>query len=257
MASRIYARTMRQAVSDDTRRAGGSGGDSSDGPGPPPRSGQNESRGTAPTMTHHSTLVDRQVARRSRSRSKTKRIHQLTLLAVVLVLALIGAIMGWIQAWTQGQSLESEALQLDSQLRRAQQELEAARAALQEREVAMLALVEERIPGLTEIQYNTLVEVNDRYLVNFTISEAGTDQNRTLEYHALLKNETPNVVLPAITIYLFDEHGIQVGKSTVDRRHATSPADFAELGPGEARSYHSTLAVERDKQPKYYLLHIE
>ena len=254
MASRIYARTMRQAVSDDTRRAGG---DSSDGPAPHPRSGQSEHRGTATTMSQRSTLIDRQVARRARSRSKTRRIHQLTLLVVVLVLALVGTVMGWIQAWTRGESLESEALQLDSQLRRAQVELETARAAVQEHEEAMLALVEERIPGLTEIQYNTLIEVNDRYLVNFTISEAGTDENRTLEYHALLKNETPNVVLPAITIYLFDEHGIQVGKSTVDRRHATSPADFAELAPGEARSYHATLAFERDKQPKFYLLHIE
>jgi hypothetical protein len=208
-------------------------------------------------MSQRSTLVDRQVARRARSRSKTRKIRRLTLLAGILVVCLTGTIMGWIHAWTQTQTLESEALQLDSQLRRAQQELETIRQQLKDHEEAMLALVEDRIPGLTEVQYNELVDVNDRYVVNFTISEAGTEENRTLEYHALLKNETPNVILPKITIYLFDEAGIQVGMTSMDRRHATSPADFAELAPGEARSYHSTLAVERDKQPKYYLLHIE
>jgi len=73
----------------------------------------------------------------------------------------------------------------------------------------------------------------------------------------VVKNDTAGVVLPQIEIFLFDAFGLQVGKSTIEKRHATSYVVFAELSPGESRSYHAKLDVERESIPRYYLVRVE
>jgi hypothetical protein len=257
MASGIFTHAMRSAVPDD-------GPDSAVGDHRS-EAGDDGSRGhrdgghggTASTIGKRTSFVDRQVARRARSRSKTRRIRHLRILAALLVVAVVVTAIGWILSWTRVQTLESEALHLDSQLRKAQGELETIRARLAERETEVRTLVEGRIPGLIEIQYNKLIDVNDRYVVNLTISEAGIEDDRHLEYHIVLKNDTSGIILPAVKIFLFDAFGLQIGVSSVERRHATSITDFAELSPGETRSYHAKLAVERDSTPKYYMLHVQ
>lgn len=201
--------------------------------------------------------MSRQVQRRASSRGKTKKILQLQVTIGVLILVLVGTAMGWILAWTKLQVLESEALQLDSELRRVQEESAQQRRQLVQREKDVVELVEKRIPGLKEIEYNKLIEANEQYLLNFTIAEFGTADDRSLEFIVLVKNETNGIVLPKIKIYLFDEFGLQAGVSRVEKRHATSRVDFAELSPGESRSYHTKLEIERGIVPRYYMMHVE
>jgi hypothetical protein len=202
-------------------------------------------------------LTDRAVARRARSRSKTKQIRNLKLLIAVLILALIATSMGWILAWSKMQIAEGEALALDADLRKMEREIDQGRERLAARESELVNLVEHRIPGLKPIETNKLLDINDKYVVNLTFSEAGTENASVLEYHTMLKNETAGIVLPKVTLYLFDEVGLQVGMNKLEKHNATTAAVLAELQPGETRSYHAELHVERNAEPKYYLLHVE
>jgi hypothetical protein len=250
---RIYSRTMSRVSAGDGRTSG-------EGPKtrePPADNEPERNQGAAPVARSESVLVNRQIDRRAGSRRKIRMIRRLKLLTAFLILIIVFTAMGWILAWTKVRHLESEALQLDSDLRRTEIELEEVRAKLAQREIDVSNLVEERIPGLKKIKFNQLIDLNDEYLLNLTFSETGTEDDRVLEYHAVLRNETEGIVLPKIKIYLFDEYGVQVGMRAVERSQSTSLKNIAELSPGETRSYHSTVTLERGATPKFFMVHVE
>jgi len=247
------------------RAGSGSASNLSDTPVPKDSSVTNEaaspvekkSVGAAPLIGKRTLFVDRQVARRARARSKRKIIRRLKLLIAVLILCLIGLSMGWIVTAAKVDIVQADKLALDGELRRAEKMLEETRARLKQRESELVNLVENRVPGLQELVFNKLIDVNNRYLLNITFAESGLDADKGIEYHAMLKNETAGVILPDVTIYLFDEFGLQVGITKLERRNATRTADLAELAPGETRSYHATIEVDRDKPAKYYMIYVQ
>jgi hypothetical protein len=256
MASGIYKRTTQRAPSPST--AGDAAASTPPDPSVPAAT-QEHSRdsGAAPLIGQRSILTDRAVARRARSRSKSKQVHNLKLLIAALILIIIATSMGWILSWSKLQIAESEALALDADLRKMGQELDQVRDRLAARDSEFVALVEKRIPGLKPIELNKLLDINDKYVVNLTFSESGTEQASVFEYHTVLRNETAGIVLPEVTLYLFDELGLQVGVHKLEKHNATTAVVLAELRPGETRSYHAELHVERNAKPKYYLLHVE
>jgi hypothetical protein len=216
-----------------------------------------KSAGAPPLIGKQTIFVERQVARRARARSKRKLIRRLKLLIGLLVLCLIGASMGWIVTSAKVDIVQDQKLTLDADLRRTEKALEEARVRLSQRESELVNLVENRIPGLQELVFNKLIDVNNRYLLNITFAQSGVDAENGIEYHAMLKNETAGVILPDVTIYLFDDFGLQAGITKLEKKDATRTADLAELAPGETRSYHATIEIDRDKPPKYYMIYVQ
>lgn len=224
----------------------------------PPAPEQPSTATGAPPMIGKRTLyVDRQVARRARSRSKAKKIRDLQLLSGGLVLMLIVASMGWILAWTKLQMTESELLSLDSEFRGVERDLERVRGQLEQREAELTALIENRLPGLHPLELDKLIDIEDKYVRNITFAQSGVEDSRALEYHVMVRNDTSGVILPRVKLYLFDEFGLQVGLATLRKQDATTEVALAELRPGETRSYHSQIEIARGSHPKYYLLHVE
>jgi hypothetical protein len=142
-------------------------------------------------------------------------------------------------------------------LQKSQRLVEEERSRLEEKENALASLLDERLPGLHRIEYNKLVDVNDKYVLNVTFAKSGVEDSKFVEYHALLVNNTQWMLLPQVEIFLFDDVGIQVGGTKLDHDQATNNAALPELEPGETRSYHSRIEVERDAVPKYYALFVE
>ncbi len=201
--------------------------------------------------------VDRQASRHAASRSKTRKIRKLTALVALLLVALVGVSMGWILAWAKLKLLESENLTLDVNLRQTTDQLQSVKARMLERDTALQAMVEKRIPGLAPLKYNKLMEVNDKYVLSVTFAESGVADSKAIEYHALLKNDTENIVAPHVKIFLFDELGVQTGVATLKKGDATGDVDIAELRPGETRSYNAKIDVDRHADPKYFLVQVD
>lgn len=201
--------------------------------------------------------VDRQVARRAHSRSKTKQIRRFKLLLGLLVLCLIGVSMQWILSAAKLDAAESDKLALDADLRRTEKTLEETRIRLEQRESELVDLVENRIPGLDVLEFNELIDTNNRYVLNVTFAQSGVKDQEGIEYHAMLRNETERMILPNVKIFLFDEFGLQVGVANLEKMNATRIPDMAELSPGETRSYHANIDIERNAVPKYYMIHVQ
>jgi hypothetical protein len=200
---------------------------------------------------------DRQTSRHAASRSKARRIRKLTVLVVLLLVALVGVSMGWILAWAKLRLIESENLTLDVSLRQTSEELQALKARVLERDTALQAMVEKRIPGLAPLEYNKLMDVNDKYVLSVTFAESGVADSKAIEYHALLRNDTDAIVSPHVKIFLFDELGVQAGAVELKKRDATGDVDIAELRPGETRSYNAKIDVDRHATPKFFLIQVD
>lgn len=256
MASGIYKHTMHRAPSAESTEQGPGYGAAP--PGAARASASSKSNGAPQLIDQRTLYVDRQVSRRSHSRSKIKKIRRLGILVAVLIVSLVFVVMGWILAWAKLQEAEERAVALDADLRRIELTMEKTQVDAEKREREMLSLMENRIPGLSEIVFNKLLDINNQYVLNVTFSEVGVGEDKTLEYHAMLANNGPRMVLPQVKIILFNDFGLQVGMVKIAQSHATgAAAALADLEPGETRSYHAQIPLELDSAPKYYLLDIK
>lgn len=210
-----------------------------------------------PLIGQRTIYVDRQVARRVRSRSKGGKLRNYKLLAVVLTMAAVAALMAWLVVLTKLEIAQTRASELDAELRRAEREIDDLRSALVQRESDLAALVENRIPGMKPLEFNKLLDVMEDYVVNVSFAESGVDESKKLEYHAMLRNDTTGVIDPQVTIYLFDQYGLEVGAASLEKDDATQDYVLAELRPGETRSYHEPIEVKRSAVPVYFMVHID
>jgi hypothetical protein len=223
-------------------------------PGSPEASGGHVAYGTGYGRGNYR---DRQSSRHIASRSKTRKIRKLTALVALLLIALVTTSMGWILAWAKLELLESENLTLDVKLRQTSDQLQSFKARALERETALQAMVEKRIPGLLPLEYNKLFELNDKYVVSVTFTRSGVAESKAVEYHALLRNNSTNMIAPHVKIFLFDELGVQSGSAVIKKDDATGGVDIAELRPGETRSYNAKVQVDREAKPKFFLVQVD
>jgi hypothetical protein len=211
----------------------------------------------APVIGKRTMYVDRQVKRRAHTRSRSRKIRRLQISVTVLVLALVAFAMAWTFNYAQVQKLDGQLLTLNAELRRTQTELESTRSRLKERESEIAALAQGRIPGLQPLVYNELLEIDQKYVVNLTFTESGVGEHKELEFHTMLMNSSDKMVLPKVKIFLFDEFGAQAGMVELRKSFATGTVLLAELQPGETRSYHATIGIDRDTTPKFFTLVVQ
>lgn len=259
MASGIYKSTMRRAHSGTPKSLTTSyatlpPGTTEKQRAPDPNINK---QGSAQPLINHTMYVDRQVARHARSRSKRKQIRNLKIAVGLLIVGLIVATMGWIYAWAKLQKEQRQSVAIDTKLHKSQRLLEETQSSLKKREGELAAMLANRLPGLSTIEYNKLVDIDDQYVHNIAFSEAGVEEAKTLEYHAMLVNADTQMVLPRVKIFFFDELGLQVGTVELKKEDATGDVPLAEMEPGETRSYHSSIRIERGATPKYYIVHVE
>jgi cell division protein FtsL len=223
---------------------------------PAPRSYATDPR-THAANNGRGMYLDRQTSRHTASRSKTKKIRRLTALVTVLAVALVVVSMGWIMAWAKLKKVESDALSLDVNLRQTGGQLQSLKAQLLEREAAVQAMVEKRIPGLSLLEYNKVIDVKDKYVRNIRFAQSGTADAKAIEYHTILKNDTADLGSPKVKIFLFDQFGIETGFATLQPPDAADKAGSDELQPGETRSYTGKMDIQRQAVPKYFLIQVQ
>ena len=192
----------------------------------------------------------------SRSHSRTKKVNQLRLVATVLVVLLMGMTMVAIYHWTKVDVLATEVLSLSTDLGHAQKELEKARELLRTQDTEIGAMMGRRIPGVAELSFDNLVNVNDKYLRKVTFAQAGVGPNKAIEFHAVMENKGAAPVVPDVRIRLFDRMGLQTAVVKLGKEHAGAAGTVAELRPDETRTYSGSIPAERDAESRYFMIEV-
>ena len=118
-------------------------------------------------------------------------------------------------------------------------------------------LVEGRIPGLLPLQFDIMIPIEQDYFRNISFIMTGTSQDRHYEYNAVMRNEGAMMVKPNVTLFVFDERGIQVGATTLSNASVAPEIEGSDLTPGETRSYSNRIELGREVTPKYFLIDLK
>jgi len=140
--------------------------------------------------------------------------------------------------------LESEALKT------AQVEIDATKAEL-------AALVENRIPNLRTFAADEVIPIGESYVRNVAFTVARKEGLPIYEYKVVVSNETDIMVRPEIEILMFDNIGIEIGRSKVPVKSADGPVSNFTLYPNEVESYGSDIALGPNVTPSYFKVRID
>jgi cell division protein FtsB len=199
--------------------------------------------GRAPPAAH---------ARHAHHRS-TRRALRAALYVTLAVLGLV-LLLGWVYTTALRARLTAYAERIsiqDDALGQLKHELAQLRA---ERD----ALASGRLPGLIPLEYDRALALERGYVRNVIFTETGTSGAHRYEYRIVFENTATTVLRPAVRLLFFDDRGLQIGESDVERDATGAPAGLAAwLQPGETRSYTAVVALEQEAVPSYFLLIVE
>ncbi len=148
-------------------------------------------------------------------------------------------------------------------LREAKQRLAAARQALEQTRTSleatesdvermgeeMNALVEGRIPGLTPIDYDRVIPLDQDYVKNLVFTAITSNDSTRYEYRVVLHNRTPVIARPLVKLFLFDRTGLQIALSEIEL------GDDAVMKPDENLSHYDTFDITLEgREPAYFLV---
>jgi hypothetical protein len=116
------------------------------------------------------------------------------------------------------------------------------------------ALVKSRLPGLMPLKYDETIEVDERYIRNIIFTLVNNGTKRYYEYRLVMQNDSLSVVRPDVEILLFNDIGVQIGAAQVDYMDGSAEVTRSALNPGDVRSYTSSIQLNRDEKPRYFLI---
>jgi len=205
-------------------------------------------RKTAEPHYHHE--------RRRHSR-RSSRLRSMQLVNLLLAIALVVVFIGWINTWVNLNAAEKERYVLASDLRQASNERDTLRERNAELSRNLKTLVQQRLPGLQKLHFDTTMPIDSGYLRNVSFTRTGVGGEKRFEYSLVLENRSGDALTPKVRILLFDESGIQSGNAIITKEAATSNTELEFLDPGEIRAYTAPVAITKDKNPVYFQVYAE
>ena len=107
------------------------------------------------------------------------------------------------------------------------------------------------------LEFDSTINIDHSYFRNIGFTLTGTSDNKNYEYRIVLHNDSLNVIAPAVTVFLFDDRGIQVGSTVLSKIDSTSKVEFNNLQPNETRSYTGRIGLNIHSEPKYFLVDVQ
>jgi len=215
------------------------------------------------SVASSSKQEERRSRRRRRTESRERLEHQLRLVSrqrrrlatVTVALVVLGVILaiGTLYAHSALQAarlayetdtdrFKRRISDTDSKLALSQRELKDAQARIQ-------TLVDQRIPGLVAVELRRTIPIQHRFVREISFQQLATDGREGLEYKLVIENTSPSPVKPLLTVQLFDDVGVEMGRSNPT---GASSDEVASLRAGEIRSYFAVF--ESKIQPTYFRL---
>jgi hypothetical protein len=183
----------------------------------------------------------------------TRRALRAALIVSLCTLGLV-LLFGWVYTHALRARTAAGAernAQLETEIAQLKLELESLRG---ERD----ALATGKLPGLIPLEFDRAIEPGRPYVRNVIFTQTGTRGDQRYEYRMVIANPGPAPLRPAARLLFFDERGIQVGESDVDRDAAAGASETgAWLQSGETRSYTSVVEMREGATPRYFLLVVQ
>jgi hypothetical protein len=111
------------------------------------------------------------------------------------------------------------------------------------------ALTLNRLPGLINLNFDEVIEVDKHYVKNIVFTRTGKKGHHLYEYKVVLENHNA-ALQPALKILLFDRSGVQVGMSSLS--HKTEQGGIARLDQDEVRTHYSVVQLPDKSEPEYF-----
>lgn len=127
------------------------------------------------------------------------------------------------------------------------EQLSAAKTALEESRVAVESLVQGRIPGLLPFRIDESISVDTPFVSELSFKPAAPPTFGH-EVKLVVENDSSSPIRPAMSVILFDDVGIQLGKAQL------MDGILDELRVDEVRSFFATLEITAGSVPRYFLL---
>lgn len=176
---------------------------------------------------------------------------------VLLTTALVATVFGWVTTSIRFARTEEQFQQYQLSIRQQVSDIESHGDELKRLRAENETLVKGLLPSLRLLEYDSTVALDDQYVRNVSFTVTGTDYAKNYEYRIVLHNDTLNVISPAVTLFLFDSRGIQVGTTVLSKNDATAKVEFSNLQPNETRSYTGTVVLNIQSEPKYFLVDVQ
>lgn len=172
-------------------------------------------------------------------------MSQRLILAIALGVAVLALIVESVLTGTritnlsrENNMLRGELVEVKSQLAKALPELKQTRSELED-------MIKDRMPHLRPIEPDKVVNINDGYVKNILFSVLKTNSSKKYEYKLVMENKTGLSLHPQVQIFVFDDHGVQIGMAEINER--------LELLPGESRSQSAAIRFFIDAEPRFFL----
>jgi hypothetical protein len=111
------------------------------------------------------------------------------------------------------------------------------------------ALTLNRLPGLINLNFDEVIEVDKHYVKNIVFTRTGKKGHHLYEYKVVLENHNA-ALQPALKILLFDRSGVQVGMSSLS--HKTEQGSISRLDQDEVRTHYSVVQLPDKSEPEYF-----
>lgn len=223
-----------------------------------------EAQNTSANTRHHSRSHLRLESKQHLLKYSQKKVFRFQIISSVLGGLLFLVILLWIITVVKLTSGNGDLLQERAKAReqvamteKLQSENDSLNTKIENLKHDLAQLVEGRVPGLLPLELDITIPIDEDYFRNIRFVMTGTSQDRHYEYNAVMSNEGTKNVKPNVTLFMFDERGLQVGSTILSNASASPEIESSDLTPGETRSYSNRIKLRREVKPKYFLIDLK
>lgn len=208
---------------------------------------------TKPMNTQLMASESRRSSRRSSSsKSHHSRTRLIQLLGVALTLSLVINLLIAITlaSYVRKASLlsgVSSSLRLEMTGLNEQAELKTVEIKTLKNEIKELTL--NRLPGLTGLNYDEVLKVDEQYVKNIVFTRTGKKGAHLYEYKVVLENHGA-ALQPALKVILFNRSGVQVGMSELSNK--VDQGGITRLDQDEVRTHYAVVQLADKAEPEYF-----
>lgn len=208
--------------------------------------------------------LDKQGKRRHHRSGKHRRSHRsqhwsgrsklLFAILSITILATFCTVL-FLSVWVYG--LNKENSQLKTDLVESEQRLAQIVPEHEKFRKDLETLLQGRLPGLTGIEFDKVINLNDNYVRNIIFTEVHSKNETGYEFKIVLYNNTLQTIWPDFLIFFFDSHGIQVHSVKIGAGKLNYDVRVDPLAPGEIRSHTSVITlVDNNELPAFFMLRL-
>ena len=208
---------------------------------------------TIPMNTQLIASESRRSSRRSsssKSRHSRTRLVQILGVALAISLAINLLIAITLASYVRKASLLSgvgSSLRLELTDLSEQTELEKNQIKTLTNEIKELTL--NRLPGLTGLNYDEVLKVDEQYVKNIVFTQTGKKGTQLYEYKIVLENHD-SALQPALKVILFNRSGVQVGMSELSNK--IEHGSITRLDQDEVRAHYAVVQLADNAEPEYF-----